>query len=309
MSNLILRFIAGPYQGAIYPLPESGEISIGRGLEQSIILDDSLSSRHHALIYGAGHKWSVRDMGSTNGTFVNGERQEEAVSLSVGDTLLIGSSILRLDTASDDEPLPDASAVRAQMAQKASDNRQASSSTMSGAIDQVPVVDVLQLLFNLKKSGNLHIKSAGHDGIITLDGGLVGDAAIDGKTTASATKSFYRIMRWTKGQFEFIPTEVEIDEARRIQSSSEGLLLESMRQMDEIARLSDKLPEESTFLEIPVPLEPPLSQLTPEQLDVLQLVHNHSQFIEVLDHSQASDLAVSEIIIQLLEGGYIVAAN
>ncbi len=309
MSNLILRFIAGPYQGALYPLPESGEISIGRGLEQSIILDDSLSSRHHALIYGAGDDWQVRDMGSTNGTFVNGERQEEPVKLTVGDTLLIGSSILRLDTASADEKLPDAAIVREQMAQKASDNRQASSSTMSGAIDQVPVVDVLQLLFNLKKSGKLHIESAGHDGEILLDSGMVGDAIIDGKNTVSGAKSFYRIMRWTKGQFEFIPCEVQIEEARRIQSSSEGLLLEAMRQMDEIGRLSAKLPDENAFLEIPVPLEPPLNKLSPEQLDVLQLVHNHSQFVEVLDHSPASDLAVCELIIQLLDGGYIVAAN
>jgi hypothetical protein len=82
-----------------------------------------------------------------------------------------------------------------------------------------------------------------------------------------------------------------------------------MRQMDEIGRLSAKLPDENAFLEIPVPLEPPLNKLSPEQLDVLQLVHNHSQFVEVLDHSPASDLAVCELIIQLLDGGYIVAAN
>lgn len=305
MSNLILRFIAGPYLGAIYPLPEEGgEVSIGRGLDQSIILDDSLSSRHHAVVYGRGDSWQVKDMASTNGTFINGERQTEVMGLKVGDTILIGSSILRLDTANADESLPDVADVRAQMEQKATDNRQGTS-TMSGSIDQVPVVDVLQLLFNLRKNGLLRISTVGHIGTITMDSGMVRDAMVDGKTDVAPEKSFYRIMRWTSGSFEFCPGDVQIPEGRQINASSEGLLLEAMRQIDELARLESKLPDASAFLEIPVPLVPQLSQLTPELLDILQLVHNHSQLQEVLDHSAVSDLDTAERLIKLIQDGYV----
>src|SRR5919199_211816 len=61
-----------------YPLV-GPDVALGRGLENTIVLEDGRVSRSHArLILTSGH-WTVRDEGSTNGTFVNGRMVTQAL--------------------------------------------------------------------------------------------------------------------------------------------------------------------------------------------------------------------------------------
>lgn len=68
---------------------ESTLLTIGRGLNNDIILEDTRVSRQHAQIRYRARRFWVSDSGSTNGTFVNGEPIEEA-ALRDGDTLSLG---------------------------------------------------------------------------------------------------------------------------------------------------------------------------------------------------------------------------
>jgi pSer/pThr/pTyr-binding forkhead associated (FHA) protein len=71
-----------------YPLV-GPDVALGRGLENTIVLEDRRVSRSHArLILAHGH-WTVRDEGSTNGTFVNG-RMVTQHALKNGDRLSLG---------------------------------------------------------------------------------------------------------------------------------------------------------------------------------------------------------------------------
>ena len=71
-----------------YPLV-GPDVALGRGLENTIVLEDRRVSRSHArLILTSGH-WTVRDEGSTNGTFVNG-RMVTQHALKNGDRLSLG---------------------------------------------------------------------------------------------------------------------------------------------------------------------------------------------------------------------------
>ncbi|MGC1375047.1 MAG: winged helix-turn-helix domain-containing protein [Anaerolineales bacterium] len=63
---------------------------IGRGVENEIVIVSKLSSREHALIRREGRRSLLEDLGSTNGTFLNGERVQGSVPLRDGDQLLIG---------------------------------------------------------------------------------------------------------------------------------------------------------------------------------------------------------------------------
>jgi hypothetical protein len=56
---------------------DSQSIRIGRGIDNDLVLRDVRVSRHHASIDPSPHGWIVRDLQSTNGTFVNGRRVEE----------------------------------------------------------------------------------------------------------------------------------------------------------------------------------------------------------------------------------------
>jgi len=78
----------GPNAGTRYML-EAPVTRAGRHPESDIFLDDITVSRRHAEFVGSHGSYTVRDVGSLNGTYVNRERIEEAV-LATGDEVQIG---------------------------------------------------------------------------------------------------------------------------------------------------------------------------------------------------------------------------
>ena len=78
----------GPYRGVTWLL-EEGETTMGRHPDDDIFLDDVTVSRHHVKVTCTAGKISAEDLGSTNGTYVNGERIE-STELAAGDELIIG---------------------------------------------------------------------------------------------------------------------------------------------------------------------------------------------------------------------------
>jgi pSer/pThr/pTyr-binding forkhead associated (FHA) protein len=78
----------GPNAGTRYVL-DSDVTRAGRHPESDIFLDDITVSRRHAEFVGRDGAYSIRDVGSLNGTYVNRERIEEAI-LTTGDEVQIG---------------------------------------------------------------------------------------------------------------------------------------------------------------------------------------------------------------------------
>lgn len=80
----------GPGEGSEYPLsPSAQTILVGRSPEAAVFLDDVTVSRHHAEFRHGATGWSVRDVGSLNGTYVNRVRVEDQ-QLAGGDEVQIG---------------------------------------------------------------------------------------------------------------------------------------------------------------------------------------------------------------------------
>ena len=80
--------LATPNGTHVIPL-ESTQVTIGRGLNNDIILEDTRVSRHHAQLRYRARRFWVTDLGSTNGTYVNGEQVEEQ-ALRDGDMISLG---------------------------------------------------------------------------------------------------------------------------------------------------------------------------------------------------------------------------
>jgi pSer/pThr/pTyr-binding forkhead associated (FHA) protein len=76
-ARVVLRGVSGSYFGKIVPV--RGRLTIGRGSDCGLILDEPEMSRHHAVIENAGDGIYLRDLGSSNGTFVNGVLVRDAV--------------------------------------------------------------------------------------------------------------------------------------------------------------------------------------------------------------------------------------
>lgn len=87
--------------------PLEGELVLGRDPGCSVPLDDSYLSRRHCAVENRGGKVWVRDLGSYNGTYVNGVRIHEDCELLPGDVLKVGRTRLMVDTnqAAPDESL------------------------------------------------------------------------------------------------------------------------------------------------------------------------------------------------------------
>jgi pSer/pThr/pTyr-binding forkhead associated (FHA) protein len=72
-TQVILTGIEGPLEGQEFVFAGQDEVMIGRAAQCSLRLDDPTISRRHCLL-DIGGKWAwVRDLGSLNGTFVNGQ--------------------------------------------------------------------------------------------------------------------------------------------------------------------------------------------------------------------------------------------
>ncbi|MFY2563709.1 FHA domain-containing protein [Corallococcus terminator] len=300
-----LKFISGKYQGGEFPLKAEKQIVIGRSSELDMVLVEDMVSRKHAKISFSDGKITIEDLGSTNGTFVNGEKVKQA-RLKEGDRILIGTSILKLvhqgaDGANVDESMAKVKLEEAAAAQAARTTTKGSS--MTGKIEEIPLPDLLQLFHTSKKNGVLVVNSA-QEGKIYLRQGRVYYAVINDNHNLGPQKSFNRIITWEQGDFELRPADsqefmVELD------SSTEALLMDALRQLDELKRLQPSMPPPEAMLQLVVPLTPPLKELTPELLDVLQLVINQGTLAGVLDRADADDVVTAEGLVQLLKREYV----
>ncbi len=71
--------------------------SIGRSEQNAIVLDDSYASGEHALLTWRGNQWWVEDLGSRNGTLLNGVPLEDSTVIAAGDVISIGDTQLKLE--------------------------------------------------------------------------------------------------------------------------------------------------------------------------------------------------------------------
>ncbi len=86
--------VAGLVAGDVVPLETVN--SLGRAPGNSIRLVDDFVSAQHAILDHKGKAWWVEDMGSTNGTFVNGKQITKPTKVVPGDVIQVGTSKLRL---------------------------------------------------------------------------------------------------------------------------------------------------------------------------------------------------------------------
>ena len=99
--QLIMR--SGPTPGAAFTL-EGDQITIGRDSANEITINDAEISRRHARLTFQGGKYVLEDLGSTNGTFVNGQRLAGPRVLKSGEVVSFGEQIILVFEATSFNP-------------------------------------------------------------------------------------------------------------------------------------------------------------------------------------------------------------
>jgi serine/threonine protein kinase len=107
-----LRVLAGPYAGRVFSFDRHDTFLIGRSNAAHLCLpDDRFFSRNHCMLEIAPPRCFLRDLGSTNGTFVNGQKVQQAF-LQNGDRLQGGQTVLAVEVSADiPPPVPDRRAL------------------------------------------------------------------------------------------------------------------------------------------------------------------------------------------------------
>jgi predicted component of type VI protein secretion system len=108
--QLIMR--SGPTPGAAFAL-EGDQLTIGRDSSNEVVINDAEVSRRHARLTFQGGKYVLEDLGSTNGTFVNGQRLAGPRVLKAGEVVSFGEQIVLVFEASTFDPAATVASPRA----------------------------------------------------------------------------------------------------------------------------------------------------------------------------------------------------
>lgn len=94
---------SGPTPGVTFPL-DGDQLTIGRDSSNGVAINDAEVSRKHSRLSFQGGKYVIEDLGSTNGTFVNGQRLAGPVVLKAGDVVSLGEQIVLMYDAINMDP-------------------------------------------------------------------------------------------------------------------------------------------------------------------------------------------------------------
>ena len=101
MARAFLKIVSGAKEGLNVPLPEDAPLIVGRN-KGDLLLEDPMVSGRHLQIVLVGDKWVLRDLGSTNGTMVDGRLVRE-MTLRPGSEIALGNTRMVLFLASEQE--------------------------------------------------------------------------------------------------------------------------------------------------------------------------------------------------------------
>jgi hypothetical protein len=311
-TGLALRFISGKYQGGEYPLIEGQQVVVGRSSELDMVLVEEMVSRRHAVISLREGVASIEDLGSTNGTFVNGEKISKMI-LHEGDRILIGTNILKVirlaaPNADSRRNLESVAKRRLSARQRSVNATPDEAPRMTGNLEEISLADLLQLFGTSRKSGVLVVRTEARVGRIYLDEGLLHFASLEGQPGIKPFKAIYRMIEWKQGFFELEPPDKRKVETP-LDMSVQEVLMEAIRQQDEFSTVRDQFPPLESRLVLKTPLLAPLHELDPQRLEVLQLALNCNNVQALLERSSQSDIDTARIVIGLIDSGYLMAVN
>jgi pSer/pThr/pTyr-binding forkhead associated (FHA) protein len=296
-ATFVLQFVSGRYQGTVVPLPDGAEIAIGRESDLDIVLQEDMVSRKHAKVIAQGGEIQITDLGSTNGTFVNGQKVKRA-RIGEGDRVLVGTSLMKVvrAEATTEAPLPRDSTPAPHTTRRPA--------AMQGRLEEVPLPDLLQLLAASRKTGVLAVEGGTTEGHVHFADGKVTGCALTVAPGLAPQKAFARLLAIDRGAFELRPAE-EVPATAALDAPLEGLLMEGIRQLDEWRALAGKLPAPGAKVTLGLPLAAPLRALAPEDLDAFQLALEGGTFQALLDRAAASDADLAARLLRLAEKGYL----
>lgn len=171
---------------------------------------------------------------------------------------------------------------------------------VEGNLEQVSLTDMLQIFGHNRKDGTLSLERDGRRGEIFLLEGSVINARVD---RVEGEKAFFRLLHWTHGRFSFCP-DIPREEVR-ITRPLDHLIMEGLRQNDELRAFGEQLPKPDSLLFLKVPLERLPRGLRPTTQEILVLLEYYQLVDDILNHCPRPDYDILQVLRILLDKGVV----
>ena len=172
----------------------------------------------------------------------------------------------------------------------------------TGSVLDMNVVDLLQTFEVSRKSGIVHLSNNGDEAHILFREGKVVDATLG---RLCGEEAVYRALVWNEGTFEV--EFCKVDNTDVIETSTQGLLMEGMRRVDEWGRLLEALPPLTTLFEVDSEeLLERLNEIPDELNGILRLFDGKRTLMQVVDTSPFEDLSTLSTISKLYFEGLLI---
>jgi CheY-like chemotaxis protein len=172
--------------------------------------------------------------------------------------------------------------------------------SVEGSLNQIPLIDLLQVFGLNRKEGILFLTRGREQGTIPLAGGRVVDARLG---PVGGEKALFRLLQWEDGKFRFSPGLGETE--AKIVRSLDHLIMEGLRQKDEMAANADRFPAAESVLAVKIPKGRLPQGLRPATQEVLVLLENYPRVGDLLNHCPRPDLEILQILRILMEKGLV----
>jgi CheY-like chemotaxis protein len=180
---------------------------------------------------------------------------------------------------------------------------QAGRTRFQGSIQDMAVVDLLQTFEVSRKSGVVHVRNGESDATILFREGKVVDAQLG---RLRGEEAVYRTLIWNDGTFE-VEFAAAVKGEDVIEVSTQGLLMEGMRRVDEWGRLLEQLPPLSTAFDVDhAQLLQRLNEIPDELNGILKLFDGKRTLLDVVDESPFEDLSTLSTITKLYFEGLLI---
>jgi hypothetical protein len=311
-----LLLLASEQQVFAFDLGEVGRIAIGRHESSDVHLSSRTVSMYHAEILQKEGSLVLRDLGSTNGTFVNGARVER-VELANGDSILIGNHVLSLQIKSAQEskdgfirysPGPDTlgPGTRGRILSINARGADAMKTLQASDPSDLSFPDLLRQLAGSPRSLRAVVEREGLRAFVVGHRRRIVHAEVG---AVSGEKALYRLFGWRQASYE-IEAVARADElVRTIQLPLDALLMEGTEHALELGKLVAGLPPLAVPLRLKEDCPLPLTAHSPAEVEIFQAIVRHETIEKVLEKSPLTDVRVLRLVESLLRKGVFDASS
>lgn len=173
---------------------------------------------------------------------------------------------------------------------------------LSGRLEEGDLVNVIQLITFLKKTGELEIRASGEEGVLAFREGQLSAIHL-GEVVRE--KALGRMLAWDEGSFSFTPKE--ISDKSELGTPAEFLIMDAVREKDELEYIRPKLPPMDARPEVDRTkvAETPEGELGEAELGIIFMLAQGAKLQDLVDMLTETDASILKTVVELKDRGIL----